>query len=44
MKVQFCVQEQYLASAQEYAQITELSKRVAEWEEKVLPRLEEEVC
>ncbi|KAK3103558.1 hypothetical protein FSP39_020158 [Pinctada imbricata] len=34
--------DQYMASAQEYAQITELSKRVAEWEEKVIPRLEEE--
>ena len=33
-----------MASAQEYAQITELSKRVAEWEDKILPRLEEEVC
>ncbi|KAL5006676.1 hypothetical protein ScPMuIL_015482 [Solemya velum] len=34
--------DQYLASAQEYAQITELSRRVAEWEEKVIPKLEEE--
>ncbi|KAK3591844.1 hypothetical protein CHS0354_005040 [Potamilus streckersoni] len=34
--------EQYLASAQEYAQITELSKRVSEWEEKILPKLQEE--
>ncbi|XP_062591191.1 condensin-2 complex subunit H2-like [Saccostrea cucullata] len=34
--------EQYLISAQEYAQITELSRRVAEWEEKVIPKLEEE--
>ena len=32
-----------MASAQEYAQITELSKRVSEWEEKIVPRLEEEV-
>lgn len=31
-----------MASAQNYAQITELSKRVADWEDKVLPRLEEE--
>ncbi|XP_078333475.1 condensin-2 complex subunit H2-like [Crassostrea virginica] len=34
--------DQYLASAQEYAQITELSRRVAEWEERVVPKLEEE--
>ncbi|XP_048730143.2 condensin-2 complex subunit H2-like isoform X2 [Ostrea edulis] len=34
--------EQYLASAQEYAQITELSRRVTEWEERVVPKLEEE--
>ncbi|XP_060068289.1 condensin-2 complex subunit H2-like [Ylistrum balloti] len=34
--------EQYMASAQEYAQITELSQRVAEWEDKVIPKLEEE--
>lgn len=34
--------EQYMASAQEYAQITELSRRVAEWEERVIPKLEEE--
>lgn len=32
-----------MASAQEYAQITELSRRVAEWEERVVPKLEEEV-
>lgn len=32
-----------MASAQEYAQITELSRRVSEWEERVLPKLEEEV-
>lgn len=38
-----CEQEQYMASAQEYAQVTELSRRVSEWEERVLPKLEEEV-
>jgi condensin-2 complex subunit H2 len=31
-----------MESAQEYAQITELSRRVSEWEDKVLPRLQEE--
>ena len=31
-----------MISAQKYAQITELSKRVSEWEDKVLPRLQEE--
>ncbi|XP_046360686.2 condensin-2 complex subunit H2-like [Haliotis rufescens] len=34
--------EAFMASAQEYAQITELSKRVADWEEKIVPRLREE--
>lgn len=34
--------DQYLASAQEYAKITELSQRVSEWEDKVLPKLAEE--
>ncbi|KAH3891051.1 hypothetical protein DPMN_015142 [Dreissena polymorpha] len=34
--------EEYMSSAQKYAQITELSRRVSEWEDKVLPRLEEE--
>lgn len=34
--------EEYMASCQRYAQITELSQRVAEWEDKVQPRLEEE--
>lgn len=34
--------DQYMASAQEYAQITELSQRVSEWEDKVLPKLAEE--
>lgn len=34
--------EEYLASAQQYAQTTELSKRVTEWEDKVLPKLHEE--
>ena len=36
-------QEGYLASAQQYAQITELSKRVADWENKIVPKLQEEV-
>ena len=35
--------EGFLASAQQYAQITELSKRVSEWEDKILPKLREEV-
>ncbi|XP_052802240.1 condensin-2 complex subunit H2-like [Mya arenaria] len=34
--------EEYMASAQKYAQITELSQRVAEWEDKIMPKLEEE--
>lgn len=34
--------EGFLASAQQYAQITELSRRVSEWEEKILPKLKEE--
>ncbi|GFR77585.1 condensin-2 complex subunit H2 [Elysia marginata] len=34
--------EKFYASAAEYAHITELSRRVAEWEEKIQPRLEEE--
>lgn len=34
--------ENFLASAAKYAQISELSKRVAEWEEKITPRLLEE--
>ncbi|XP_059156017.1 condensin-2 complex subunit H2-like [Physella acuta] len=34
--------EKFLASAAEYAQITELSRRVSEWEEKIKPKLEEE--
>ncbi|XP_012940364.1 condensin-2 complex subunit H2 [Aplysia californica] len=34
--------EQFLASASEYAQLTDLSKKVSEWEEKIKPRLEEE--
>lgn len=28
----------------EYAQITELSRRVSEWEDRVIPKLQEEVC
>ena len=39
----FFPQEGFLASAQQYAQITELSQRVTEWEEKILPKLQEEV-
>ncbi|KAK3796287.1 hypothetical protein RRG08_041601 [Elysia crispata] len=34
--------EKFYASAAEYAQITDLSRRVAEWEEKIQPKLEEE--
>ncbi|BFZ04111.1 hypothetical protein BsWGS_07150 [Bradybaena similaris] len=34
--------EKFLASAAEYAQITELSRRVTEWEEKIRPKLEEQ--
>ncbi|XP_064635218.1 condensin-2 complex subunit H2-like [Lineus longissimus] len=34
--------ESYISSAQQYAQITELSRRVSEWEEKILPKLEQE--
>ncbi|XP_041366568.1 condensin-2 complex subunit H2-like [Gigantopelta aegis] len=34
--------EAYMASAQEYAQVTELSQRVAEWEEKIIPKLRHE--
>jgi len=34
--------EQFLASASEYAQLTDLSKKVSEWEERIKPRLEEE--
>ena len=37
------MQEKFYASAAEYAQITDLSRRVAEWEEKIQPKLEEEV-
>jgi len=33
---------EYMECAQKYAQITELSRRVCEWEEKIIPRLEEE--
>ena len=32
-----------MTSAQVYAQITELARRVQEWEEKIIPRLREEV-
>ncbi|KAH9510130.1 Condensin-2 complex subunit H2 [Bulinus truncatus] len=34
--------ERFLASAAEYAQITELSRRVSEWEGKIQPKLKEE--
>ena len=33
---------EYLSAAQEYVQSTELSRRVARWQEAVLPRLERE--
>ena len=39
----FVSQENFLAQAAKYAQISELSKRVAEWEEKITPKLLEEV-
>ena len=35
--------EGYMASAQQYAQLTELARRVAEWEENIIPKLAEEV-
>ena len=37
------LQEGFMTSAQVYAQITELARRVQEWEEKIIPRLREEV-
>ena len=36
-------QEGFMACAQQYAQVTDLSRRVAEWEQKIIPKLEEEV-
>ena len=33
----------FLASAQQYAKITELSRRVSEWEDKIFPKLRQEV-
>lgn len=33
----------YIEEAENYAQQTELTKRVKEWQEKILPVLEEEV-
>ena len=32
-----------MASAQQYAQDSALGKRVAEWQERIIPRLREEV-
>ncbi|XP_074659993.1 condensin-2 complex subunit H2-like [Tubulanus polymorphus] len=34
--------DEFLTSAQKFAELTELSKRVGEWEDKVVPKLEEE--
>ncbi|GAB1608290.1 condensin-2 complex subunit H2-like isoform X1 [Argonauta hians] len=34
--------ENFYIGAQKYAQVTELSKRIAEWEDKILPKLQEE--
>ncbi|XP_014786783.1 condensin-2 complex subunit H2 isoform X1 [Octopus bimaculoides] len=34
--------EDFYIGAQKYAQVTELSKRIAEWEEKIIPKLQEE--
>lgn len=33
-----------MSGAQEYAQVTGLSKRVHEWEDKIMPKLKQEVC
>ena len=33
----------YLTSSQQYIQTTELAKRVLAWEEKIKPKLDEEV-
>ena len=38
------LQNNYLAEAQQYAQETDLSRRVKDWEEKIIPVLQEEVC
>jgi len=37
------LQQGYYADAKKYAQDTELGRRVAEWEENIQPRLNEEV-
>lgn len=37
------LQDAYLASAEHYAHITDLAKRVSDWENKILPKLNEEV-
>ena len=33
----------YLLQAQQSTKLTELAQRLAEWEDKIIPRLEEEV-
>jgi|SaaInl33SG_5_DNA_1037386.scaffolds.fasta_scaffold13299_1 hypothetical protein len=33
----------YMASAQQYAQLTDLARRVSEWEEHLVPKLQTEV-
>lgn len=37
------MQEGYLTEAQQYAQETELSRRVRDWEDKIVPVLAQEV-
>ena len=37
------IQDAYIASAQQYAQVTDLSKRVQQWEDKIRPILKREV-
>lgn len=37
------MQEGYLTEAQQYAQETELSRRVRDWEERIVPVLAQEV-
>lgn len=37
------MQEGYLTEAQQYAQETDLSRRVRDWEEKIVPVLAQEV-
>ena len=39
----FSTQDGYLMEAQQYAQETDLSRRVRDWEDRILPVLSEEV-